>query len=217
MGELTEHTPKPLLSVAGKPLIRHHIEKLVSAGITDLVINTSYFGEQIRDYVGNGQDFGARIHCTEESERLETGGGILQALPFLGDSHFLVVNSDVWSNFDYSCLLSSSKCDQDSKRARAHLVLVPNPEHHPKGDFGLDPDSGLVASQAQQRYTFSGISVLSKDLFNGCQPGRFALAPLLREAMVDNAVTGEFFAGFWMDVGTPQRLQQVEEYIQEHE
>ncbi len=214
MGALTKSTPKPLLKVAGKPLLAHHIEKLVAAGLTDIVINTSYLGEQIRQFVKGGAQFGASIQCTTEAERLETGGGIFNALPLLGDEPFLLVNGDVWSNFDYSCLRLRVE-NGLLQGLHAHLVLVPNPAHHPEGDFGLQAETGKVCCEAEKNYTFSGISVMTSDLFRDCQAGRFTLAPLLRREMAAGKVSGELFEGFWADVGTPRRLQEVEHIIQE--
>ena len=217
MGTLTESTPKPLLEVAGKPLLVHHIERLRDAGFTDLVVNTSYLGEQIRTFLGDGARWKVNIRCTKEPERLETAGGIINALPLLcdelSDEPFLVVNSDVWCDYP----LASLRKTFDSL---AHLVLVNNPEHNPAGDFVLEADSGLVRDlvhekasgtdqQAQAALTFSGLSVLSPALFADIAPGKQPLAPVLRAAMAKGQVSGEHYQGTWIDVGTPDRLAQV--------
>jgi len=212
MGELTRHHPKPLLEIAGKPLIEHHITRLAAAGFRDIVINTAYLGDQIRDYLQDGHAWQVNIQYTEETQRLETGGGILNALPLLtgeailGDAPFLVVNSDVWTDFPYQSIPKKIT-------GKAHLVMVPNPSHHTEGDFVLKDAQGdkpsNVCQGAGPRHTFSGISVLTPSLFGGSSAGAFPLAPLLRAAMDDGQVSGELYCGYWVDVGTPQRLQQV--------
>ncbi len=213
MGALTASTPKPLLEIAGKPLLVHHIERLRDAGFTELVVNTSYLGEQIREFLGDGTRWQVNIRCTDEPERLETAGGIVNALPLLRDEPFLVVNSDVWCDYP----LASLRKTFDSL---AHLVLVNNPEHNPEGDFVLEADSRLVrdlvhdkasgtGQQAQDALTFSGLSVLSPALFADTAPGKQPLAPLLRAAMAKGQVSGEHYQGTWIDVGTPDRLAQV--------
>ena len=202
MGALTATTPKPLLEVAGKPLLAHHIERLRAAGVTEIVINTSYLGAQIRDYVGSGDKWQLKIVCTSEPERLETAGGIINALPLLGADPFLVVNGDIWLDFPLTQLPGSLS-------GLAHLVLVDNPPHHPEGDFGFDAATGKLKEESPIRLTFSGLSVLSPLLFADCHPGKQPLAPLLRQAIACGKVTGEHYRGRWIDVGTPERLQQV--------
>lgn len=203
MRPLTDHTPKPLLPVAGKPLIIHHIEALQAAGITELVINTGHLGEQLPATLGDGRGWGVHIVWSPEPpEALETGGGIFQALPLLGSEPFLVVNGDVWSDYPFAGLPASPS-------GWAHLVLVNNPSHHPDGDFALT-DNGQVGESGPQRWTFSGISVLRPALFSGCTPGRFPLGPLLRRAIGLGQVSGEHYAGNWRDIGTPQRLADLE-------
>ena len=206
MGELTLHRPKPLLEIAGKPLIEHHIIRLAAAGFRDIVINTAYLGEQIRDYLQNGCAWQVNIQYTEESQRLETGGGILNALPLLGDAPFLVVNSDVWTDFPYQTVPRQLS-------GKAHLVMVPNPSHNVGGDFSLEPcrsgEQQKVYQYTGRCHTFSGISVMTPSLFDGVSAGAFPLAPLLRAAMDNGEVSGELYSGYWVDVGTPQRLQQV--------
>ena len=204
MRPLTDHAPKPLLPVAGQPLIAHHLQALRAAGIVDLVINTGHLGEQLPATLGDGRDWGVRIaYSPEPPEALETGGGIFQALPLLGAKPFLVVNGDVWTDYPFAGLPTAPA-------GLAHLVLVDNPPHHPQGDFALEADSGRVGEHGARRLTFSGISVLRPELFAGCAPGRFPLGPLLRRAMADGAVTGERYGGAWRDVGTPQRLAELD-------
>lgn len=201
MRPLTLHTPKPLLPVAGKALIEYHIEALAAAGITELVINHAWLGQQVEQALGDGDRYGVRIAYSAESEPLETGGGIFKALPLLGDEPFIVVNGDVWTDYDFSLLHGHADC-------LAHLVLVDNPPHHPQGDFSLA--SGKVSEGGDSRLTYSGISILHPRLFAGCSAGAFALAPLLRTAMGQGQVGGEHFAGRWLDVGTVERLAEAE-------
>lgn len=199
---LTDTTPKPLLPVAGRPLIEYHIQRLAQAGFKDLVINHAHLGDQIEETLGDGARWGLSISYSREGTALETGGGIFRALPLLGSRPFLVVNGDIWCDYPF-----------DKLRARvltglAHLVLVPNPPHHARGDFGLDGQR--VLSGGPTLYTFSGIGLYHPELFLGCQPGAFPLAPLLRRAMDDNRVTGELYQGCWIDVGTKERLVEAE-------
>ncbi len=202
MRPLTDHTPKPLLEVGGKPLIQHHVEKLVRAGYRELVINHAHLGEKIEGFLGSGERFGASItYSPEPPGALETGGGIFNALPLLGPSSFLVVNGDIWTDYDFS----KARCE---KGMLAHLVLVDNPQHHPEGDFGLD--SGQVRERNGKRLTFSGIGVYRPAFFAGCRGGAFPLGPLLRQIMGRGLVSGEHHCGCWIDVGTPERLQEVD-------
>jgi len=209
MRPLTLTTPKPLLPVAGKPLIEYHIERLVAAGVTEIVINHAWLGEQLEAWVGDGRRWGASVHWSPETEPLETGGGIFRALPFLSDmgEPFLLVNGDVFTNYPFASLLSHSFGPDDL----AHLVMTENPAHNPAGDFQLL--QGRIVEQGDAKTTFSGISLLSPELFEGCHEGKFPLAPLLRRAMQSHRVTGEFFSGYWRDIGTPERLQDVSEDI----
>ena len=202
MRPLTDHTPKPLLLVAGKPIIEHTITQLVTAGFTDIVINHAHLGEQIETTLGNGQALGASIcYSPEGKQGLETAGGIINALLLLGDEPFLVVNGDIATDFDFSSL-------KNVHVDLAHIVLVPNPDHHPKGDFGID-DTGLVNEQASEQLTFSGIGLYSPKLFHNLPAGSRKLGPLLRLAMVKQHVSGQKFSGFWIDIGTPERLQEL--------
>jgi MurNAc alpha-1-phosphate uridylyltransferase len=202
---LTLHTPKPLVRAGGVPLIEYHLRSLKSAGFTDVVINHAWLGQQIEDYLGDGQRLGLSIAYSPEGEPLETGGGIFRALPLLGDEPFLVVNGDIWTDCDFAPLKATIK-------GLAHLILVDNPAHHPKGDFALV--GGEVRDDASlPRLTYSGIAVLHPQLFAGCSAGAFKLAPLLRDAMGKGQVTGEHFTGRWVDVGTHERLAEVEQML----
>lgn len=198
MRPLTLHTPKPLLPVAGKPLMQWHLESLKRAGLSQLVINHAWLGEQIEAAFGDGSELGLRILWSPEGEPLETGGGIFRALPLLGAEPFVLVNGDIWTDFDFATL-------RPLPGVLAHLVLVPNPEYKASGDFVLA--DGLVRNpQAGEGLTFSGISIIDPRLFEGCDGGAFALAPLLRRAADHGLVSGELFGGRWIDVGTPERL-----------
>ena len=202
---LTLHTPKPLVRAGGVPLIEYHLRAIKSAGIEDVVINHAWLGQQIEDYLADGRQWGLKIRYSPEGEPLETGGGIFRALPLLGDEPFLVVNGDIWVDFDFSSLMKPLK-------GLAHLVLVDNPPHHPDGDFALI-DGHVHDDAAQPRLTYSGIAVLHPQLFAGCTEGAFKLAPLLRDAMAKGLVTGERFGGRWVDVGTHERLAEVEQIL----
>jgi len=200
MRPLTDHTPKPLLKVRDKPLIVWHIERLKRAGITQLVINHAHLGEQIEQTLGDGSSLGVSILYSLEGTALETGGGIARALPLLGKKPFLVVNGDVWTDVDYTALA----LDEDDL---AHLVLVNNPSHNPKGDFALNNDR--VTSDGSNKLTFSGVGLYQPSLFVAQPEERFPLAPLLREAMSLNKVSGFHHRGVWMDIGTPERLAEI--------
>lgn len=193
---LTDTVPKSLLEVRGRPLIEYHLEALSRAGCSEIVINLSWLGNQVRDRLGDGRDFNVVIEYSEEPEALETAGGILQALPLLGE-RFIVVNADIFTDYDFARLKRS-----DSK---AHLVLVENPQHNPGGDFSLVESS--VGNDGPTRYTFSGISQFQRSFFDGLVPGKQALAPLLQAAAKRQQVTGELFNGVWSDIGTLERLQ----------
>ncbi len=202
---LTLHTPKPLVRAGGVPLIEYHLRAIRSAGFESVVINHAWLGQQIEDHLGDGHQWGLNISYSPEGEPLETGGGIFRALPLLGDEPFLVVNGDIWVDFDFSSLMKPLK-------GLAHLVLVDNPPHHPGGDFAL-VDGHVHDDAAQPRLTYSGIAVLHPQLFASCTDGAFKLAPLLRDAMAKGLVTGERFAGRWVDVGTHERLAEVEQIL----
>ena len=206
MRPLTDHTPKPLLKAAGKPLIEYTIEALLKAGITDIIINLAYLGKQIQDYLGDGSQYQVNISYSDEGETgLETAGGIKKALPLLGDSHFLVVNGDISYDFPLQGLINKEV-------DLAHLILVNNPEHHPAGDFALNSESTLTP-EGTPKYTYSGIGLYHPDLFANIKHGKSALAPLLRNAIHEQRVTGELHQGFWMDIGTPERLDELSAYM----
>ena len=205
---LTLHTPKPLVKAAGVPLIEYHVRALVAAGFTELVINHAWLGQQIEDYLGDGSRFGAHIVYSPEGEPLETGGGIFKALPLLGSEPFVVVNGDIFTNYAFAGL-------RRPLAGLAHLVLVDNPAHHPHGDFVLAMGQVRDAESLGEHLTYSGIAVLHPRLFAACQPGAFKLAPLLRSAMQQGQVSGERHAGCWIDVGTHERLAEVERLLQE--
>jgi MurNAc alpha-1-phosphate uridylyltransferase len=209
MRPLTLTTPKPLLPVAGKPLIEYHIERLVAAGVTEIVINHAWLGEQLESCIGDGQRFGSVVHWSAETEPLETGGGIFKALPLLseGGEPFLLINGDLFTNYPLAQLVNQTLESQNL----AHLVMVTNPEHNPDGDFQLQ--LGRVKEQGDAKLTFSGLSLISPQLFDGCSAGKFPLAPLLRKAMQTGQISGEHFLGYWRDIGTPERLQDVSEDI----
>ena len=197
MRPLTDDTPKPLLEVGGRPLIGYLIEALVAVGVDHLIINVSWHGSQIIDTLGDGRNYGACIEYSEEGRTaLETGGGIFKALPKLG-SPFIVANGDLYTEYPYSRLVNQNP-------ELAHLVMVRNPPHHPDGDFTLQ--AGRVLEGATSRLTYSGIGVYTGEMFDGCRPGRFPLAPLLIRAMRQGYVSGELYEGPWVDVGDPARL-----------
>lgn len=202
MRPLTDATPKPLLEVGGHALIEYHIMRLVGAGVRDIVINHAWLGEQIVQHLGSGAQFGAQItYSAEPAGALETAGGIVHALPLLGEAPFIVVNGDIWTDYPFDHLPSAP-------RHLAHLVLVDNPAHHPEGDFALDGgyarkcDGGLC-------YTYSGIGVYHRKLFDGLGEGPRTLAPLLYDAIRQGVCTAEYYDGRWLDIGTPERLAEL--------
>ena len=196
MRPLTDGKPKPLLEVRGKPLIVHHLEALASADFVDVVINLSWLGDQISAYLGDGRGFGLNIEYSPEPEPLEVAGGIVQAIDLLGE-RFAAVNGDVFTDYDFARLRDAS--------SDAHIVLVENPEHHPRGDFALQ--DGLISGRDAPRYTYSGIACFDRGFFAGLERGKRALAPMLREAAASRRVTGELYTGEWRDVGTVARLE----------
>ena len=196
---LTDTTPKPLLEVNGRPLIAHHLEKLATAGFREVIVNLAHLGDMIRDSLGDGSAWGLNIHYSPEPPgALDTGGGIQQALQLLGVAPFAVINGDVYSHYPLA-RLRAIKCDF------AHLVLVPNPAHNPKGDFALQ--GGYINSTGAPRHTFSGISVYHPRFFKAAAAGRFSVVPMLRNAACEQKVTGEIFRGDWHDIGTLERLE----------
>jgi MurNAc alpha-1-phosphate uridylyltransferase len=206
MRPITDRIPKPLVPVAGKPLIAYHLESLARAGVRDIVINLSHLGAQIPAALGDGGRFGVRIQYSDEGPvPFETGGGIFNALPLLGPAPFIVVNGDIWTDFDFSGIALDPGAD-------ARLVLVPNPPHVARGDFGLDGDS--IIESDRDRFTYSGIGVYSPEFFAGCEPGKFPLLPLLKRAIGARRLRGQVYRGEWSDIGTPERLAQLEEQLQ---
>jgi len=206
MRPLTDATPKPLLSAGGKPLIVWHIENLVRAGFTQIVINHAHLGHLIEAALGDGSRFGARIHYSPEAEALETAGGIAHALPLLGEAPFLVVNGDIFIDYDFSRAREIALAMRANPALfAAYLVLADNPEHHAQGDFALE--HSLVKRAGKPMLTFTGVSVYRPDVFRDIAPGTKAkLAPLLEKLIDDALVRGEHHRARWVDVGTPQRL-----------
>lgn len=206
MRPLTDTTPKPLLQVGGQPLIAYHIAALCGAGINEIVINLAWLGEQIQQSLGDGSRYGVQIQYSDESAgALETAGGIVKALPLLGEAPFVVVNGDIFTDYAYQGL-------PQQPDGLAHLVMVDNPPQHPGGDFVLS--EGRLLAEGEPRLTFSGIGVYDPQLFSGCEPGPLPLAPLLRAAMARNEVSGEHYTGQWLDIGTPGRLAELDESLQ---
>ena len=201
---LTDRVPKPLVEVGGKPLIAWHLERLARSGCREAVVNVSHLGELIVQRIGDGARYGVRISYSHEPEALETAGGIARALALLGDAPFLVVNADIYCECDFARLLGTSLGER-----LGHLVLIPNPPHHPGGDFSLD--AGWIGNAATTRYTYAGVSVLSPKLVEKVRPGDKAqLAPLLRDAAARRLISGERYDGIWHDAGTHDRLRQLE-------
>ena len=198
MRPLTLHTPKPLIEVAGVPLIEYHLRALARAGVEQVVINHAWLGEKIEAHLDDGERFSLQISYSRESQPLETGGGIFRALPLLGDEPFIVVNGDIFTDYDFANM-------PQTLDGLAHLVLVDNPAHHPEGDFSLQQDR-VGSPGAANTLTYSGIALLHPQLFADCFNGAFKLAPLLREAMAQGRLSGEHFTGRWIDVGSPERL-----------
>lgn len=196
---ITQSVPKPLVRVGGKPLIVYHLEALARAGVRDVVVNLSWLGGQIRSALESGAQHGLSIVYSEEGpEPLETGGGIVRALPLLGSAPFLVVNADIWTDMDFG------RCSQLPADADARIVLTSNPAHHPRGDFALE--DGWVIERESNRYTYTGVGLYRPEFFADCPLGRFPLLPLLKRAIAARRLRGEHFDGQWFDVGSPERL-----------
>ena len=201
---LTDKTPKPLIEVAGKKLIEYHIDRLKSAGITRLVINTAWLAEKIHAALGDGANHGVSICYSDEGEALETAGGIIRALPLL-DEKFIVVNGDVWCDFDFTEWMHQPMTHE------AHVLLVDNPEHNAEGDFALD--NGLLTNNGDQRHTYSGIGIYSKAFFAGQAVDKAPLAPLLRAKSEQGKVSAQHYSGKWTDVGAIERLQRLRQQL----
>ena len=220
MQPLTQYTPKPLLEAGGKTLIEAHIERLSDAGISDIIINTGRLGHQFENKLGNGKRYGVNLRYAHEGdEPLETGGAIVNALPLFDDDFFIAVNGDIWTDYDFTKLTQQTK-------HHCHLVLVSNPEHNPQGDFAFN--HGNISNTGQQRYTFSGIAVYGRALFDKTghpvsrgsdlsPPNKervvFSVAPLLRQAIDKQQASAELYTGNWFDIGTPQRLAELDQWL----
>ncbi|MBC7945845.1 MAG: nucleotidyltransferase family protein [Burkholderiales bacterium] len=219
MRPLTDHKPKPLLAVGGKPLIVWHIERLARAGFSDIVVNHAHLGHLIEQALGDGAAFGVNLIYSAEGQALETAGGIAYALPLLGDAPFVVINGDIYCEFDLTRLAARIQMMQQLPRLElAHVVLVDNPEHHRHGDFALIDDRVYAdtAESASAKLTFSGIGIYRPSLFARIARGaKHPLAPLLRDAMVAGKVSGEHYRGLWRDIGTPERLAELDRALRE--
>lgn len=202
----TDITPKPLIQVGKHRLIEYHLLNLAKAGIKDVVINISWLADQIRETLGDGSNYSLDIIYSDEGEEaLETAGGIINAMPHLGDKPFIVINGDIWCDYDLSTLTNRTP------EHEAHLVLVKNPEHNTEGDFALE--NGLIRNSGEHKLTYSGIGLYTPAFFAGIQPGKKALAPILRKKSEDNKISGEIYNGEWVDIGTIERLAQLRSYL----
>ena len=211
MRPLTDRTPKPLLAVGAIPLIEHHIRRLADVGLTDLVINVSHLAAQIIEYCGDGSRWGVSIAYSPESEPLETAGGIINAMPLLGDAPFMVVNGDVWTDYPFAQLAAVGL---GAAASEAHLVLVDNPAQHPMGDYALSRQGILeIKEPTAMGLTYAGLGLYSPTFFTGVLAGKLAMRPLLDEAIPRGVVGGEYYPGQWVDVGTPQRLKDLDEMV----
>ena len=205
MGNLTQNCPKPLLKVKGRCLIDWHLIKLCEAGFKDIVINVAYLSKEIIEFVGDGSKWRLNISISEEEQALETAGGIKKAIKYLGDEPFLVINADIFSDYNYKNLKMTSL----QKKSLGHLVLVNNPEHNLKGDFGI-MDDGILIMNSERRLTFSGIAIYDPKFFSELAEGnKIKLAPILEIAINKKCIQGELFEGLWSDVGTPERLNMI--------
>ncbi len=202
----TDITPKPLIQVGNHRLIEYHLLNLAKAGIKDVIINISWLAEMIRETLGNGSQYGLDITYSDEGEEaLETAGGIINAMSYLGDGHFIVINGDIWCDYDLSALMNLDL------QHEAHLVLVNNPEHNAGGDFAIE--QGLIRNSGENKLTYSGIGLYTPEFFAETNPGKRALAPILRKKSELNKVSGEIFYGQWVDIGTIERLAQLRSYL----
>ena len=211
MRPLTDHLPKPLLCVGGKPLLQYHLENLRHNHITEIVINLAYLGHKIREFVGDGSRFSVTVSYSDEPEPLETAGAILHAMPLLGKAPFLLINGDVWSDFP----LQQFSQHRLSAPQKAHLVLVPNPDFHPLGDFAITPQGLLCDKPDAKKYTFAGVSLIAPQLITQYPQCRrkFPLGEVLRYGISQQQISAEVYAGLWSDVGTPERLDVLNRQI----
>ena len=203
MRPLTDHTPKPLLQAGGKPLIEHHLRRLAEAGFSEVVINVSHLAGQIIDYCGDGSHWGLSIAYSEEDAPLETAGGIIRALPLLGQAPFLVINGDIWIDYPLAQLREYDWREVE----QAHLVMVTNPPQHPHGDFILEGNGRVgFREECGTGYTYAGLALYRPEFFAGIGQGKLALRPLLDAAIAAGTLGGEYYSGQWHDIGTPERL-----------
>lgn len=203
---LTDSTPKPLLKIGEKSLIEYHLYKLAQIGISKVIINTAWLGDQIQQTIGDGKKYGLNIYYSDEgNQALETAGGIVKALPLLGDEPFLIINADIFTDYDFKKLLDLKASSE------AHLVMVENPDHNHKGDFALE--DGWLKNKGETLYTYTGIGIYCKAFFAGIPEGVAALAPILKEKIEQQKVSGELYTGAWTDVGTIERLQQLNDQL----
>lgn len=214
MRPLTDNLPKPMLSVGGKPLLQYHLEALAKLGVSEVIINLAYLGDKIRDFVGNGEKFGLHVQYSEEPEPLETAGALLHALPLLGSEPFILINGDVWTDYPLAELADYKRQDDED----AHLVLVPNPEFHPIGDFSPNPQGRLENNPDLPKFTFSGISLIHPRLISNYPQKRnkFPLGEVLRFGIALNRISAHVYRGGWSDVGTPERLLALDNEIQKN-
>ena len=202
----TDITPKPLIQVGKHRLIEYHLISLAKAGLKDVVINISWLADQIREALGDGSNYSLNITYSDEgAEALETAGGIINAMPHLGDEPFIVINGDIWCDYDLTRLMNRNL------EHEAHLVLVNNPEHNTEGDFALE--GGMIKNTGDEKLTYSGIGLYTQDFFAETKPGKKALAPMLRKKSELNKVSGEIYNGQWVDIGTIERLAQLRSYL----
>lgn len=212
MRPLTDELPKPLLQVGSKSLIEYHIDNLAAAGITDIVINHYHLGEKLEAALGDGSRYGVNIAYSRETVRLETAGGIVKALPLLGTEPFAVISADIWTDYNYANLNSV-----DGENTLARLVMVKNPQHHQSGDFALTGDGRLtLASESTNAgLTYSGISVMHPKLFANLPEEPLPLRPILNKAIAENLISAQMHEGLWFDIGTPERLAELDSYLRE--
>lgn len=211
MRPLTDSLPKPMLPAGGKPLLQYHLEALAKIGVSEVIINLAYLGDKIRDFVGNGAKFGLNVSYSEEPEPLETAGALLHALPLLGDEPFILINGDVWTDYPLA-ELATYRLQEDED---AHLILVPNPEFHPAGDFSPNPHGRLENNANLPKFTFGGISLIHPRLINTYpqQRNKFPLGEVLRFGIVHNRISAQIYGGGWSDVGTPERLMALDKTL----
>lgn len=206
---LTDETPKPLIKVVGRSLIEYHLINLANSGFKEIIINTAWLADKIHQQLGDGNRYGVSITYSDEGTALETAGGIINALPLLGKEPFMVINGDIWCDFDFATL------PELHNNTQAHLVLVNNPEHNPSGDFAIEND--LIRNKGNIMNTYSGIGIFSSEFFAQQKPGATPLAPIIRKKCDKDLVSGQLHEGSWTDVGTLERLQELEKQIEKSE